>query len=369
MNDKIIEYRKKALSDLLESKGLRHVLILNPSLGNVDMWLKGQEELPTPPPFNRNSAYIFGVDGNIISLCQTTTHPTDRAQFQHFEDADLSRIFQGDAGIVNPMFLKKNVRDHIAAAYPNCSFMDITEDLYALKAVKSPEEIETLKKAVGEYDRLFTAMALMLRPERLEKEVVNELRQRAAWQGAESETPAFHTMVELTSAPDGGAAVNEQLLWPGRRLQVGDRVNISIHGYQDIGYAAALGRSFVLGPPSEAALRLWDVAVEAQNLAAASAKPGVTLSQVVSTVNDFLAKRGLPASNTAWIYGIGTSVYEQPRNADASADWSLQENMVLAIGPEIIPEGHDPYRCLDVFVVTRDGAVRLNTTPQTLRQI
>lgn len=369
MNIMIKDSHSKALSELLERRGLSHVLFLNPSLGNVDMWLKGQEELPTPAPFDRNSAYIFAVDGELTELCQTTTHPTDRAQFPHFEDMDLSHVFRGKVGVVNPMFLKKNLRDHLESAYGDYSFVDVTEDFYALKAVKTPEEIEALGKAAQEYDRLFTAMPLVLRAERLEKEVVNELRQRAAWQGAESETPGFHTMVELTSAPEGQEAVKGEIMWPGRRLRIGDRVNISVRGYQDVGYAAALGRSFVLGQSAEETQKLWSIAREAQTLAADLAKPGTTLRQVAGAVDAFLEGKGLPAPKSAWIYGVGTSAYEQPRNVDASADWPLQENMVLAIGPEILPQGQDPYRCLDVFVVTGDGAVRLNRAPQTLREI
>lgn len=369
MNEQILNLRYEKLTALLQEKALGHVLLLNPSLGNIDMWLLGQEGLPTPAPFDRNSAYLYAADGTVTKLCQTTTHPTDRAQFPHFEDVDLSAVFQGNVGIVNPQFLKKNVRDYLSSAYPAFQFVDVTEEFYKVKAERSPEEIEMLKAAAGEYDKLFQAMALVLRPERLEKEVATELRQRIAWQGAESETPGFHTLVELTSAPDGADAASEPMLWPGRRLQVRDRVNVSLRGYFQNGWATALGRSYVLGEPSREALEHWTVAVEAQTLAASLAKPGATLREIEARVNAFLAEKGLPLLKTAWIHGIGTAVYEQPRNVDASADWPLKEGMTLAIGPEVQPEGKDPYRCLDVFVVTAEGAVRLSATSQEIRAL
>jgi len=369
-NEQIRSQRHSALSCLLQEQGLKYVLILQPGLENLDMWLFGQEGLPTPAPFNRNSAYIYSAGGEIIKLCQTTTHPTDRAQFPHFEDTDLSAVFDGvPVGIVNPAYLKKNVRDHLAVRYPAFRFVDVTEAFYQMKALKSPGEIEELKTATAEYDRLFIAMALVLRPERLEKEVVNELRQRMMWQGAESETPGFHTMVYLTSAPDGGPSAPELLQWPGRRLQAGDRVNVSVRGYFSNGCAAALGRSFVLGEPSRHAETDWSIAVAAQEKAAALAKPGATLREICNAVNAYLAEQGCEMLNTAWIHGIGTSAYEAPRNVDATADWPLKAGMVLAIGPEVKRPGQDAYACLDVFVVTESGAQRLSKTAPELRQL
>lgn len=369
MQKQIMEYRYAALSVLLKELEMTNVLILNPGMGNIDMWLEVNASLPTPAPFNRNSAYIFSTEGPLTRLCQTTTHPTDRAQYPHFEDTDLSGVFQGKVGIVNPQCLKKNVRDHLTEAYPDFSFMDITDRFYALKAVKSQEEINQIREACMRYDRLFTAMPLLLRPERLEKEVVNEIRQRAAWQGADSETPGFHSMVTLTSAPDGAAAAQEPLSWPGRRLQMGDRINVVLNGYQDNGFSAALGRSFLLGTPSKESVRCWDLAVKAQALAASMLKPGMTLRQIGEAVDQFLGEKGFPAQSSVWIHGIGTAAYEYPRNTDHSIDWPLEEGMVLAVGPELRPGDQDPLRCVDVFVVTGSGGLQLSKAPQQLTQL
>ncbi|MBE6017715.1 MAG: aminopeptidase P family protein [Lachnospiraceae bacterium] len=370
MNEQIKNHRHDRLKNLLKDNKLKNILFLNPGLGNIDIWLQAEEKLPTPAPFNRNSAYIFSCDGMITRLCQTTTHPTDRDQFPHFEDTDLSFVFDGSpVGIVNPAFLKKNVRDHLANAYPQFDFIDLTDAFYQIKAVRSAEEIEALRKAAYEYDLLFTSMPLVIRPERLEKEVVNEIRQRMMWQGSESETPGFHTMVRLTSSNDGCASAAEPLPWPGRRIMDKDRINVSINGYINNGCAAALGRSFVIGEASPLTKEYWTIASEAQSKAAQLARPGATLREIDKAVNDFLKRKGLGSTGTAWIHGIGTSAYEAPRNVDSSADWPLCEGMVLVIAPEIKPDGQDAFSCMDTFVVTKDGAVRLGHTPIELREL
>lgn len=364
----ITDSRREGLKALMAELDLTYILVLCPGMGNMDLWLLGEDGLPTPAPFNRNSAFLVPPEGEILRLCQTTTHPTDRAQYVHFPDAGLDRLLTGGrVGLVHPETMKKNVRDYLAVACPNITLVDVTAKFEALKARKSAAEVEALKAAAAEYDLLFQAMGLILRPERLEKEAVNEIRQRMAWQGADSETPAFHNMVELTSAPDGGPAAAEPMAWPGRRLQVGDRVNVTLRGYLRGGVSATLGRSFVLGEPSAEAKEYWALAVEAQSLAASLAKPGVTLGQISEQVGCFLRGKGLPADETGWIHGIGTSVYEAPRNIDASRNMPLAAGMVLSIGPAVQPEGKDPYRCVDAFVVTPEGAVRLSGTPAELR--
>jgi len=103
-----------------------------------------------PQPITiRNSAYIFSIDGEITKLCQTTTHPTDRDQFPHFEDTDLSAVFCGaPVGIVNPAFLKKNVRDHLAENYPEFEFTDITEEDKAMLQEDESDVVEFIASSI-----------------------------------------------------------------------------------------------------------------------------------------------------------------------------------------------------------------------------
>ena len=58
---------------------------------------------------------------------------------------------------MNPRFLKKPVQDYLAAGYPACGWVDLTAEFAALRAVKTPEEIQELNLA-REYGRLFTAL-------------------------------------------------------------------------------------------------------------------------------------------------------------------------------------------------------------------
>lgn len=369
MANQLIDIRMEALKGMMAKQDVDFLLILNPGMGNIDCWLFAQEHLPTPAPFNRNSAFLISAEGEVLKLCQTTTHPTDRAQYPHFDEAGLEEILPGKrVGVINLQSLKKNVRDYLSQICPDLQLRDVTAQFELLKAQKSEAEISALKTSAAEYDRLFFAAGLLLRPERLEKEVVNEIRQRLAWQGADSETPAFHNMVELTSAPDGGQSAPEVMPWPGRRLCVGDRVNVTVRGYIK-GFAATLGRSFVLGEASQEARNYWDLAVQTQDLAASLAKPGATLGQISDQVNQFLANHGLPVDTSGWIHGLGTGLYESPRNVDATRDVPLTEGVVLSIGPAVKPEGKDPYRCTDAFVVTAQGALRLSCTPRTLREL
>lgn len=359
--------RFNELNCLMESNRLDAILILTPGMGNLDLWLFGEDKVPTPAPFNRNSAFLIFKGCDVaIRLCQTATHPTDRMQYSHFEDAEIEEQLSGSSvGVVHPETMKLNVRNYLSSIQPEITLKDITAAFEEVKALKTAEDIRRLKKAAKEYDKLFSAMSLILRPGRLESEVVNEIRQRASWQGAESETPGFHTMVWLTSAPEGEPSIAEPLRWPGRRLEEHDRVNITVKGYIG-GTAAVLSRSYILGEPSEKSREYWDIAVKAQQLTASLAVPGAKLKDITVKVNEFLENHGSAADTSGWIHGIGTSVYEAPRNVGTTESMVLKEGMVLCLEPAFWDGITDPYRCSDGFVIDMDGAKKISTLPQTL---
>ena len=133
------------------------------------------------------------------------------------------------------------------------------------------------------------------------------------------------------------------------------------------GFASAIARTFVIGDPCEETKQYWNMAVSARNLIAQNAKPGVTVKGLMDLFREkILAPAGLEESSENQIYGIGTGISEAPRNIDSTRDVPLAEGMTLVIAPVIRPEGKDPYCIGDVFVITKDGAERLNRTSSEL---
>ena len=229
-------------------------------------------------------------------------------------------------------------------------FVDISDTFHLLKAEKSPDEVACIKKAAGEFDRVFTTIPLLLTGEHTEREIAVALRNRLREMDAQCEDLQTSSMLTMTSAPDGAKSVPEPLPYPGRRVSYGDRVNIQVNGFMPGGFASALGRCYILGKPSEEAQKYWTLAVEAQKLIAEHAKPGTTVAELMELFETKILKpNGLTADTGNQIYGIGAAIYEAPRNVDSTRNLPLNAGMTLVIAPKIVLTGKDPYCCADVY--------------------
>lgn len=341
------------------------ILVSNCALGNLDTWLLGKEKMPLHLPYNRNNLCFINSEGTVRELCAREPHPTDWGKFPLITETELN-LSGKRLGLVNPTYLKCVVRDDLLRRY-QVELVDVSDGFHLLKTRKTPEEIQGVQRAAAAFDRVFTTLPLLLTGEHTERELAVALRNRLREMDAECEDLQTSSMLTMTSAPDGAASVPEPIEWPGRRVVYGDRVNIQVNGFMPGGFASALGRSYILGEPTEEARKYWSLAVQAQALLAENARPGVTVAQLMELLQkELLTPNGLAMDSGNQIYGIGAAIYEAPRNVDRTRELPLEEGMTLVLAPKIIPEGKDPYCCADVFVVTPEGAKRLSKTPQAL---
>lgn len=359
--------RMERVCSLMEQHRLDAILVSNCALGNLDTWLLNKNAMPLHLPYNRNNLCFVTKSGTVLELCAREPHPTDWGKFPLITETDLSEhLKNGRLGLVNPTYLKKVVADDLKKKYA-AEFVDVSDAFHLLKAHKIPEEIDGIGHAAAEFDRVFTTIPLLLTGEHTEREIAVALRNRLREMDAECEDLQTSSMLTITSAPDGADSVPEPILYPGRRVTYGDRINIQVNGFMPSGFATALGRCYVIGSPSAETQHYWSLATAAQQLIAQHAKPGVTIQALIELLRDrILAPDGLPLDSSAQIYGIGAGIYEAPRNVDATCNVPLEDGMTLVIAPKICPDGKDPYCCADVFTITPEGAKRLSKTSQEL---
>ncbi|MBE6017967.1 MAG: aminopeptidase P family protein [Lachnospiraceae bacterium] len=352
---------------LMNANGLDAVLVSNCALGNLNTWLLAKEDMPLHIPFNRNNLCLVTTKGEVLELCAREPHPCDWYKYPLITETDLTEYLPNKRlGLVNPTYLKKVVRDDLMEKY-GTELIDVSDEFHLLKMEKTGDEIEGIRKAAALFDRAFTSIPMLLTGEHTEREIAAGLRNRFREMDAECEDLQSSTMLSMTSAPDGAPSEAEPILWPGRRVVYGDRINIKINGYMPGGFASAIARTFVIGDPCEETRKYWDLAVSAQKLIAENAKPGVTVKELMDLFREkILTPEGLEESSENQIYGIGTGISEAPRSIDSTRDIPLADGMTLVIAPVIRPEGKDPYCAGDVFVVTKDGAKRLNRTSSEL---
>lgn len=369
--------RLSALYTYMEAKNFSCLMFLEPGFGNWDQWLPDAAAPDGPngpsvilPPFNRNNLYLVPRGGGVAKRTALQPHPTDPFQFPQLNVAkDKALLGDGPVGVVNMDALMESVRTDLMENCPDLTLVDVTRDLDVIKASKSPLELVFASEAAKAFDRAFAALPLILRIGKTEHNIAVNFRERLAAVSISAEDLNELILLELTSAPDGGHTTTSTK-YPGRQLAFGDRIHLLANGYGSTQFACAMGRCFTIGSASEETKRWWALAVQAQDLAAQSAKPGTTIRDLLNLIKEqILRPNGLAEDHAPSIYGLGCYRYEAPRSCDQSVDMPLTEGMVLAIGPRIHPVGKDTFCCMDPFLITPSGGVRLSRTPRNITEL
>jgi Xaa-Pro aminopeptidase len=250
--------------------------------------------------------------------------------------------------------------DHCAliAALPEAQFIDATDILQRLEAVKDPDEQISLERAARVADAGYRLVDDVLRPGCGEWEV-NGAVQRELFAGG-----AFDTL-PLTMHRRG----EPYLCVPQERdYWAGELASYSVEIPSPEGYWVELARMFSLGEPDSAAtygvellhsvhLRLGDLL-----------RPGARVGDLADTAERMMAGTGYRLGH--WLgHGIGLNLPDWPPIL-AGEETIVTAGMVFAVHPHVIGPGDElGLYVSDTFIVEVGGARRLSTLPLELHVV
>ena len=222
------------------------------------------------------------------------------------------------------------------------------------RLVKDKDEIELLRAAVLLGGSLFDVALKSIRPGVREIEVAAEMEYAARRAGADA--MSFETIVasgERSALPHGRAS--------GAKIPDSGFV-VCDFGVILTGYCSDMTRTVYVGRPSEEARRMYDVVKSAQQAAADSVGPGVSVGDVDEAARKVLQGNGLGRYFThSTGHGVGLEIHEAPRVAAGQKD-VLQPGMVITIEPGAYIPGRWGVRIEDMVVVTETGCEVLTPT-------
>jgi Xaa-Pro dipeptidase len=153
------------------------------------------------------------------------------------------------------------------------------------------------------------------------------------------------------------------------RLEVGPHVALVLTRVN--GYSAESERTYFTAPPSAEAKSAFAAMMEARRRALTMIRPGVSCSDLDSTVSAFLAAEGYAGRDMRLHrigHGIGLGTHEGPWLAEGSPD-RLEVNMVISIEPGIYLKGIGGFRHSDTVLVTEDGHELLTHHPSEMKSL
>lgn len=215
------------------------------------------------------------------------------------------------------------------------------------RLVKDADEIAVIAEAARIADTAFAACADGVFAGRTEREVAWELSSIMRRAGADG--PSFDIIV--ASGPRGAMphAVPANVPIPKDTL-----VTVDLGAALD-GYVSDCTRTFATGAPSEELLRIYDVCLQAQMLAVAAVRPGISGAELDGVARDHISAAGYGDFFRHGLgHGVGMDVHEAP-GARPESDDMLQPGMTVTVEPGIYIPDLGGCRIEDLCVVGEDG--------------
>jgi Xaa-Pro aminopeptidase len=322
-----------------------------------------------------NRYYLSGFDGSAGILLITRQHNTLATDSRYIEQAEKQAagfdIFHTTGEIESwlpELFSRLSIKklafetDHISFAMhqrlenilknckPETSLLPAGGLVEAIRAVKEPQEIELIEKAVAISDAVMDYIAGYIQPGMTELEVAWEVEKCLHQEGSQS--IAFDIIV--ASGPN---AAMPHARPSQRKIQPGEPVLIDM-GARFQGYVSDLSRTICPGEADDTFKRVYDIVLTAQQAAIDGITDGIS-----GISADSLARRVIEQAGYADQFGhslghgIGLEVHEKPNISQSSKD-NLAGNMVFTIEPGIYISGWGGVRVEDT-VVLENGKIRV----------
>ena len=240
-------------------------------------------------------------------------------------------------------------------------FVDFTNAIDELKAIKNEEEIEILRLSAELQDYVMNAIPSFLKPGMYEYELRSHIIHLLTNQGSEEQ------LIMIGSAPLGQKAGHKAHFYQNRRIEAGDAVMVMLEPNGPGGLWVELGRTFILGEPDETLQKVWDDAVKAQHYTASLLKPGATCGEIYDKYNEYVEHMGYAKETRIHAHGQGYDLMERPgiRGEDPMV---IRPNMNIAIHPTFAKNGAYAFAC-DNYLTTDAEPVRIHKTSQELIKV
>lgn len=255
-------------------------------------------------------------------------------------------------------FMTLRFWETIQKAFPEASFVSVTRALDEMRAIKTPEEIRSLKKATAMAEAGMKAALASVRPGVTEIDIAAEAEY--AMRKAGSEGLAFGTLVA-----SGPRALLAHPYASSRKIGRRDVVVIDL-GAKYKGYSSDLCRTAFTGNPSRKQKEFLRLVLQAQEAAFQVARPGVKTGVLYEEARKVLARHGYDRYLPDDIgYGSGLRQSEFYPVVLKDGQDVLQPGMVIALfQTTAYLRELGGIRVEDQIVVEEHGHRRLSTFPQ-----
>jgi Xaa-Pro aminopeptidase len=251
--------------------------------------------------------------------------------------------------------------ERLAAAAPDTELVPVDGWIEAMRAEKTPDEIERIAAACAVADRALAALLPEIRAGVTEHDLALRLEWLIRTGGAE----ALAFDVACLAGPEAALPHGS----PGDRPVLDGAVLLFDFGAQVEGYRSDMTRTLFVGEPADRDLRVYDLVLRAQQAAIETLEARVREGSVPDGRELDAVARGVIDGAVSWPayghglgHGIGLATHEEPRLSRSAPETPLPSPTVFSVEPGIYLEGETGVRIEDlVHLDVAAGMVELLT--------
>jgi Xaa-Pro aminopeptidase len=246
---------------------------------------------------------------------------------------------------------------------PNVSWMDATNLVERLRAIKAPQEIAYLRTAAELARAGLTALTQAITPGMNANQMTAIWRAAALAEAHSKNLPPPASMWAYIAVGGDGFA-------PGGPVHPGDLVKIDV-GCVIEGYSSDGGRTAVLGRAGRAAQKVYDALHKSFDAGLALLRPGVALNEVYRAVATNMWDAGFTTYGRGHFgHGVGASIWSEEWpfiSADATA--VAEPGMVLAFETPYYIKGLGGFIIEDQILITENGVHVMAASSRNLIEV
>jgi Xaa-Pro aminopeptidase len=246
-------------------------------------------------------------------------------------------------------------------ALAQAEIVEASDLVDAVRAIKSPEEIDRMRRSAAMQDAMMKAAFEAVVPGRRDMEVMAAAELVGRSLGSEQ------GWYMCASGEPGTAAVMAPPHLQNHVIKPGDEFTLLVENSGPGGYYTELGRTCVLGRASQELKDEFAIVLEARAHTLALLKPGASCKEIWEKHNDFMRRRQRPEEARLYCHSQGYDMVERPL-VRFDETMTIEKNMVLACHPTYVTARTYSWAC-DNYLIGENGPERIHAFPEVITEI
>ena len=241
--------------------------------------------------------------------------------------------------------------------FPKAKFVDISKDLSAIRAVKTPDEIAALRAAEKLNCEIWETACGRFKAGMTERQMARIIQKLMIEKG---EGEAFATIVCVGKNAAECHHEPDDTVWNGREPVLVD-MGVKLNGVCSDLTRNLVPRSSRGAGVSGTYRQVYDLVLKANLAAIAAAKPGMTGKALDKIARDVIKKGGFgKCFGHSLGHGVGYEIHEAPY-ASKKGKMILKPGMLVTVEPGIYLEDNLGVRIEDLVLITETGCEVLSS--------